>query len=54
MEPVWGQKFREGKMFARLQCDECHARFHFTESPRVTRIPRCPRCGGNSAHPFAA
>jgi DNA-directed RNA polymerase subunit RPC12/RpoP len=54
MEPVWSKKLREGKMFTRLRCDTCFARFHFTESPTVTRLPRCPQCGGNSAHSLAA
>ncbi len=54
MEPPWGKKLREGKMFARLQCNACLARFHFTDSPRVTRFPRCPQCGGYSAQPFVA
>lgn len=47
-QPAWGQKFAEGKMFQRMECDGCGARFHFAESPRVTRVPRCPACGSLS------
>lgn len=54
MEPLWGSKQREGKMFARMECGNCHARFHFTDSPRITRIPRCPVCGSTAARSLAA
>ncbi len=54
MEPPWDSKRREGKMFSRMQCDRCNAQFHFTESPRLTRVPRCPACGSTGAHAFAA
>ncbi len=53
-EPMWARKRDEGKMFQRLECDRCRAHFHFTESPRVTRTPRCPACGNMGGHPFAA
>jgi hypothetical protein len=51
--PTWSGKFQEGKMFQRLACDRCGARFHFGDSPRVTRVPRCPACGSLAAHPEA-
>jgi DNA-directed RNA polymerase subunit RPC12/RpoP len=54
MEAAWSQKYRDGKMYSRLRCDLCMARFHFTDSPRVTRLPRCPHCGSNNAHEVAA
>lgn len=54
LTPAWDTKFREGKMFQRMSCDRCGTRFHFTDGPRVTRFPRCPLCGGMSAHPDAA
>ncbi len=44
-------KFAEGKMFLRMECDDCSARFHFAQTPRVTRIPRCPACASLSARP---
>ncbi|MGI8926688.1 MAG: hypothetical protein ACR2HN_08610 [Tepidiformaceae bacterium] len=50
----WEAKFAEGKMFQRMECDRCHARFHFSEAPRTTRIPRCPACGSTGAHVQAA
>jgi len=43
--PAWNQKQVEGKMFQRLACVQCGTRFHFTDGPRVTRVPRCPVCG---------
>lgn len=43
--PLWSQKFAEGKMFRRLECGRCAARFNFSERPRVTRVPKCPVCG---------
>ncbi|WP_322796942.1 hypothetical protein [Tepidiforma sp.] len=54
VRPGWAQKSAEGKMFRRLECDRCGAWFHFGESPRVTRVPRCPVCGSLSAHLPAA
>jgi DNA-directed RNA polymerase subunit RPC12/RpoP len=51
---MWSRKFDEGKMFQRLECDRCAARFNFGDSPRVTRIPRCPACGSTAAHTRAA
>lgn len=54
LAPAWDVKFREGKMFQRLACAECGTRFHFTDSPRATRVPRCPVCGGFGARPDAA
>jgi DNA-directed RNA polymerase subunit RPC12/RpoP len=50
----WGRKQAEGKMFERLECNRCGARFLFGERPRVTRIPKCPACGSMAAHPQAA
>lgn len=47
-------RLREGKTFRRFACDRCGTRFHFTDSPRATRYPRCPLCGGMGAHPDAA
>ncbi len=47
--PPWNQKRVEGKMFERMVCDHCAASFNFTESPRMTRIPRCPVCGSTGA-----
>ena len=41
-------------MFERMECDRCHTRFHFANSPRVTRFPRCPACGSVVAHKEAA
>jgi hypothetical protein len=52
--PAWEAKLREGKMFQRFACDRCGTRFHFTDSPRVTRFPRCPLCGDMGGHPDAA
>lgn len=52
--PGWGKKSDEGKMFIRMECDRCGRRFHFSESPRVTRIPTCPTCGSFGSHPYAA
>lgn len=54
IRPAWQRKFAEGKMFQRLECDRCGARFQFGDSPRVTRVPRCPACGSLAAHPRAA
>ncbi len=48
--PAWVQKQAEGKMFQRLECDGCGALFNFGDSPRVTRVPRCPACGSLVAH----
>jgi hypothetical protein len=48
--PMWNQKFVEGKMFERMACDRCNTAFNFSQSPRVTRIPRCPQCGSTGAH----
>ena len=52
--PRWERKATEGKMFQRMECDHCHARFNFGDSPRVTRVPRCPSCGSLASHPRAA
>lgn len=52
--PMWRRKFEEGKMFERMECDRCGARFNFGSTPRVTRIPRCPACGSMAAHTQAA
>jgi NMD protein affecting ribosome stability and mRNA decay len=54
MEPAWRVKSKEGKMFTRLECDQCLMRFHFSDTPRVTRVPRCPQCGSYKAHQVAA
>lgn len=54
MTPAWKVKFIQGKMFQRMECDRCHARFNFAETPRVTRIARCPACGSYAAQPLAA
>ncbi len=54
MSPGWNVKYLEGKMFQRLECDRCHARFNFADCPRVTRIARCPVCGSYEAQPRAA
>jgi hypothetical protein len=43
-----------GKMFRRMTCDRCGGRFHFTESPRVSRVPVCPGCGSYAAREQAA
>ena len=48
--PVWSRKYAEGKMFQRLECDRCGVRFNFGDSPRVTRVPRCPACGSLAEH----
>jgi len=52
--PAWQRKFTEGKMFQRMECDRCRARFNFGLAPRATRIPRCPACGSYGSHPLAA
>lgn len=52
--PLWAAKFAEGKMFVRMECDRCRSWFNFTDSPRSTRVPRCPACGSIAAHPRAA
>ncbi len=52
--PMWSRKQTEGKMFQKLECDRCGAAFQFADSPRVTRIPRCPACGSLASHPRAA
>jgi len=54
LSPAWNVKFIEGKMFQRLQCGRCLARFNFPDTPRVTRIARCPVCGSYDAQPRAA
>ena len=54
LTPLWQRKFNEGKMFDRMECDACHAPFNFGQSPRATRIPRCPACGSLASHPRAA
>lgn len=50
----WTKKSAEGKMFVRLECDNCHRSFHFADAPRVTRVPVCPTCGSFQSHPTAA
>ncbi len=47
------QKLRDGKTFRRFACARCGMRFHFTDSPRATRVPRCPACGDLEADPDA-
>jgi peptide subunit release factor 1 (eRF1) len=32
-----------------MECEECHARFHFTNGTRATRVPRCRVCGSLAA-----
>ncbi|MCL4230120.1 MAG: hypothetical protein KJ053_00905 [Dehalococcoidia bacterium] len=54
MVPAWKAKYIQGKMFQRMECERCHARFNFAETPRVTRIARCPACGSLHARPQAA
>lgn len=54
LKPRWERKFIEGKMFERLECDRCQAKFNFSPSVRVTRVPRCPACGCMASHPRAA
>jgi hypothetical protein len=54
LAPAWGQKSAEGKMFVRMECDRCSRMFHFSDTPRVTRIPICPSCGNLGSHPCAA
>jgi len=54
LNPPWQTKFVEGKMFERMECDRCRARFNFSESPRATRVPRCPACGSLASHKRAA
>ena len=51
---LWAGKFAEGKMFVRMECDRCGAWFHFTDTPRATRFPRCPACGSTGGRPLAA
>ena len=53
-EPAWKRKSDEGKMFQRMECGRCATLFHFLDSPRVTRFPRCPRCGNTSGLSAAA
>jgi hypothetical protein len=53
-QPMWARKRAEGKMFQRLTCDSCRAVFHFGDSPRVSRTPRCPACGNLGGHQAAA
>jgi hypothetical protein len=50
----WQRKATEGKMFHRMECDRCRVLFNFGDSPRVTRVPRCPACGSLASHPRAA
>ncbi|OAI39945.1 hypothetical protein AYO38_01220 [bacterium SCGC AG-212-C10] len=52
--PAWGQKSAEGKMFVRRECDSCGRTFHFSDSPRITRVPTCPTCGSFTSHVAAA
>jgi NAD-dependent SIR2 family protein deacetylase len=54
LKPRWERKFAEGKMFERLECDRCRAKFNFGQSTRVSRVPRCPACGSLASHPRAA
>jgi NAD-dependent SIR2 family protein deacetylase len=54
IKPRWERKFAEGKMFERMECDRCRAPFNFSQSPRATRIPRCPACGSMASHRRAA
>ncbi len=54
IRPAWERKFAEGKMFERMDCVRCGARFNFSQTPRVTRVPRCPVCGAFGAQPHAA
>jgi len=44
-QPQWRRKFAEGKMFERVHCIRCKARFHFGQQSRATRVARCPACG---------
>ncbi|GBD23085.1 hypothetical protein HRbin29_00739 [bacterium HR29] len=32
-------------------CADCRARFVYDEAPRVTRLPRCPRCRSYTTWP---
>ncbi|HMS59941.1 MAG TPA: hypothetical protein PKA49_13940 [Tepidiformaceae bacterium] len=45
LEPQWRRKFAEGKMFERVHCLRCRARFNFGQQSRATRVARCPSCG---------
>ena len=54
LKPRWERKFIEGKMFDRLECDRCRAKFNFGQSTRVSRVPRCPACGSLASHSRAA
>ena len=45
MQPLWSRKHAEGKMAQRRECAQCHACYNFTDTPRMTRVPRCPFCG---------
>lgn len=54
LRPAWERKFAEGKMFERMDCSRCGAQFNFAQTPRATRVPRCPACGSLAAHPHAA
>ena len=53
-ETGWGRKRAEGKMARRFECEQCHTRYSFLDSPRVTRVPRCPVCGSFNGRPVAA
>jgi len=53
LPPLWGKKFAEGKMFQRLECTRCAARFNYADRPRVTSVPRCPACGTIGGTPVA-
>ena len=54
LQPAWRKKQAEGKMSRRFECEQCHARYSFLDSPRITRVPRCPLCGSFNGHPLAA
>ncbi|MCC7366348.1 MAG: hypothetical protein IT303_18475 [Dehalococcoidia bacterium] len=53
-ETGWGRKRAEGKMFQRFECESCQCRYNFADSPRVTRVPRCPICGSFNGRLIAA
>lgn len=54
LKPRWERKFVEGKMFERLECDRCQAKFNFGQTTRASRVPVCPACGSLASHPRAA
>ena len=48
------RRIAQGKMFRKMSCERCVGRFHFTEIPRVSRVPVCPLGGSFAAREQAA